>query len=742
MSHASSSPVLSRRGLLAGAGGFAIGFAFRPDAVVDAFAADGSFTPSAWVVIKTDGAVQIACPTSEMGQGIYTSLPLIFAEEMDADWSRVQVVQAEVNDVFNNPVHFKSQGVGGSRSLRGYWLPMRLAGAQTRRILLANAAAHWRVDVAELSTDNGKVVHAATGRVLPYGDIAAFATVPDKPPEVTEKDLKPEAAWRLIGRDVPRVEVPSKVNGSAKFGIDVQLPDMLYASILRSPIATFPHPLYESAPSIPPVAVDDKAALEIEGVTRVVRLPHGVAVIGTDYWATVKGKHALKVDWQPGAKAASYDSVEALDDFTRIARDPSRTGVTRGNTGDYAATARAAARGFAAEYRTEHVYHAAMEPMNATAWVRGDEADVWSPTQGQTWAKETVVKALKLAPERVRIHTTFLGGGFGLKTEQLTTLEAVLLSREMGKPVKVIWSREDDLKNGAYRPSSVQRLEAVVNAEGALTGWKNRTVAASVTLRARTQQFEQFKGYDVVVMSGAAQPYKIDHRHHEYLHEDRGVPVGYWNANGAGLTNFAAECFIDEIAVALKKDPVQYRLAMLPDERGKRVIEAVAAMARWSEAAPDGRARGLAYSDGGEWDCKCAQIAEVSVDGASGRIRVHKIYAAVDPGIVVQPKHLVQQIETSIIFGLGTALRERITLKKGVVQESNFHDYELTRVEDLPDIEVRIVDTGYRKISGAGQPGVPPVAPAIANAVAALTGARVRSLPMLPERVKLALQAR
>lgn len=734
-----SSLTLSRRGLLAGAGGFAIGFAFRPDAVVEVVAANGPFKPSAWVVIESDGIVRIACPTSEMGQGIFTSLPLIFAEEMDADWARVRVVQAEAHEAFINPVHFKSQGVGGSRSLCGYWLPMRLAGAQTRRILIANAAAHWRVDAGELSTDSGKVLHAASGRVLKYEEIAAFATVPDALPQVTEKDLKAETAWRLIGRDVPRVEVPAKVNGSATFGIDVQLPDMMYASILRAPIATFPHPLYDSAPSIAPVALDDKAALEIEGVTKVVRLAHGVAVIGTDYWATVKGKQALKVGWQAGAKAAGYDSVEALDEFTRIARDASRAGVTRGNTGDYAANAASAARTFASEYRTEHVYHAAMEPMNATAWVRGDEADLWSPTQGQTWAKETIVKALKLSPERVRIHTTFLGGGFGLKTEQLTNLEAALLSREMGKPVKVIWSREDDLKNGAYRPSSVQRLEAAVNAEGMLIGWKNRTVAASVTLRARTTQFEQFKGYDVVVMSGAAQPYKIDHRHHEYLHEDRGVPVGYWNANGAGLTNFAAECFIDEIAAGLKKDPVAFRLAMLPDERGKRVIEAVATMARWSEQPLSGRARGIAYSDGGEWDCKCAQIAEVSVNRDTGAILVHKIYAAVDAGIVVQPGHLKQQIETSIIFGLGTALRERITLKKGVVQEANFHDYELTRLQELPDIEISIVDTGYRKISGAGQPGVPPVAPAIANAVAALTGARVRSLPMLPERVKQAL---
>ncbi|AMN44360.1 xanthine dehydrogenase family protein molybdopterin-binding subunit [Rhodoplanes sp. Z2-YC6860] len=735
-------PEISRRTLLGGLGGFALGFVLneRGVEVFEARAQNTSFKASAWVSVATDGTVTLMCPTSEMGQGIYTSLPLIFAEEMDADWSRVRVAQAPVDAVFNNPVHFNSQGVGGSRSMRGYWMPMRLAGARTRQILIANAAARWSVPASEVATEPGKVIHAASGRSMSYGEIASFATVPVDLAALKDSDLKPQANWRLIGRDVPRVEVPGKVNGSAKYGIDVQLPDMLYASVLRPPVATFPHPLYDKATVIGPERVDDGAALAIEGVLKVVKLPHGVAVVGTDYWATVKGKRALKVEWQKGAKSANYDSLEALDEFAATARDPSRSGVTRGNTGDVPAAFNAAAKTFAGEFSSEHVYHAAMEPMNATAWVRGDEVELWSPTQGQTWARDTIVKVLGVPADKVKVHTTMLGGGFGLKTEQLTTVEAVRLSREMGKPVKVIWSREDDVQNGAYRPAAAHRLEAAVDSNGRITGWKHRLVADSVTWRARTSQFEQFKGFDVVVMSGAVTPYNIANKHHEFIHQDRGVPVGYWNANGAGLTNFAIECFIDDIARELGKDPVAIRLEMLSEPRGRRTIEEAAAMAGWGRSR-EGRALGIAYSDGGEWNCKCAQVAEVSVDRASGVIKVHKIFAAVDPGIVVQPGHLKQQIETSILFGLGTALRERITLKQGEVQEANFYDYELTRSAGVPDIEVKIVDTGFKGISGAGQPGVPPAAPAVANAVAALTGVRLRRMPMLPERVKAAMRS-
>ena len=736
----------ARREFLRTTGGLALGFAVAPRlllGVADARAQGtttrtAGLTANAWVHITPRGTILIQCPTSEMGQGIMTSLPLLLAEELDADWDRVRVVQAGASPAFLNPAHFRTQGVGGSRSMRGYWLPMRLAGAQTRRILLANAATHWVVPIGELTTAGGVVRHAGSGRSMGYGEVAAFARVPDGVAQVTEADLKPKSAWHLIGRDVPRVDVPSKVNGSAIYGIDVTLPGLLYASILRPPVATFPHPQFAPDIGIAPIRIEDRDALAIDGVLRVIALGHGVAVIGSDYWATVLGKRALKVEWKKGHRAETYDSQAVLGEFAAIARDASRRGQFResGKVDDAFATATSVVN---AEFTTEHVYHGAMEPLNATAWVRGDEVDLWTPTQGQLWAQEVAAKAGGTVAAKVRVHTTLLGGGFGLKTEQLVNEEAVLLSRAMQQPVKVMWSREDDLKNCAYRPATAQRLEAALGADGGISAWRMRLVADSVTRRARKQSWDATKGYDVVVMSGAASTYSIAHKRHEYIHEDRGIAAGYLNANGAGFTVFALESLIDEIAARQGRDPLAFRLGMLANPRAKRVLEAVAEMAQWQRKRP-GRGLGLAYYDGGEWNCPCAQIAEVSVDRTTGAITVHNIWAAIEPGVAVQPQHLMQQARTGIAYGVGMALRERISIKAGVVQQSNFYDYLVTRATEMPEIEVRIV-AGSDNISGGGQIGVAPVAPAIANAVAAATGVRIRHLPMLPERLKAALPA-
>jgi isoquinoline 1-oxidoreductase beta subunit len=394
-------------------------------------------------------------------------------------------------------------------------------------VLIANAATRLGVPAAELATEPGRVVHAASGRSLDYGEIAAFATLPADLPPVTDKDLKPRDKWRLIGKDVPRVEVPAKVEGKAQFGIDVELPDMLYASILRAPVSNNPHPSFAPDLGIRPLQVDDRAALAIEGVVRVVPLDHGVAVVGTDYWATVLGKRAFKVEWQKGARQESYDSEAVRAEWGRIAGDTGRKGATLRPVGDPEAAFKSAARVIAAVYYSELVYHGAMEPLNATAWVRGDEVDLWSPTQGQTWARDVAAKIAGTVPEKVRVHTTLLGGGFGLKTEQLHNAQAVALAKTMGKPVKVIWSREDDLKHGAYRPAAAQRLAAAIGADGRIDGWHHRVVADSVTRRARGFQWTQFKGYDVIVMVGAATTYKIPHKLHEYVYEERGIPVGY-----------------------------------------------------------------------------------------------------------------------------------------------------------------------------------------------------------------------
>jgi isoquinoline 1-oxidoreductase subunit beta len=741
---AAKGPNKARRTLLAKGGGLALAFVLMPNGVLRALEAracseEGDVDLSAWVHISnSENTITIMCPTAEMGQGIYTSLPLLLAEELDADWRHVRVAQAPSDPAYINPDYNGVQGVGGSRSTQGYWRIMRLAGVQARYILMANAARKWGVSIAECSTMPSHVVHEASKRRISYMEIARFDDIQLDHPQFAEKDLKSPSEWRLIGRDVQRLDVPLKVNGVAKYGIDVQMPGMLYASILRPPVATCPHPLYGDGSENGPVGVDAAEAMKIEGVVNVIELPHGVAVVGTDYWSTVKGKRALKVEWRTGSLASSYDSEAKKREWIAVARDRARKGQTLGNTGNFEEALKSAAQTVAAEYLTDHVHHACMEPFSATAWMLHNDLEVWAPTQGQTWAQQACGRVTGLPADKVRVHTTFLGGGFGAKTEQLPNAEAAILSKILDKPVKVIWSREDDVKHGAYRPLSAQRMDAAISADGKVTGWSHRLVADAVALRARKVLWDRNPGMDGSVAVGLTQPYSISNKHHEYIHQAGGIPVGYWNAVGNGYTIFAVESFMDEIAAKLGMDPLALRLSLITDERGRKVLELVRKMSDW-ERKRDGRALGVAYNHGGRWNCQIAEVAEVSVDRASGRIRVHHVWAAADPGTAIQPKHLVQQLETGIIWGMSAGLREHVTIKEGVVQQSNFHDYSVPRMDEIPEIEIQIVQGAFGQSSGAGQIGVAPMAPAIANAVYRLTGVRLRTMPMLPERVKQAL---
>ena len=731
-----------RRDLLRSAGGLALGFAFGPNLlfkVFDARACEDGLKANAWVHFRPDNTIGIMCPTAEMGQGIMTSLPLVLAEELDADWSLVDVEQAPAAKDYINPGYFGVQGVGGSNSTRGYWTIMRLAGAQARKIMLANAAQFWSVPVAECTTGPSKVMHAASKRELSYGEIAVFSEVVNNPPTVSEKDLKPREQWRLIGRDVQRVDVPAKVNGSAQYGIDVQIPGMLFASLARSPIANTPHPLYGTGGENGPVSYNDSEAMKIQGVVAVIKLDHAVAVLGTDYWATVKGKRALKVEWRKGELASKYDSEAKKTEWAAIARDRSKTGRAVGNAGDFGAAFKQAAQTVSAEYLTDHVHHACMEPFNATAWVRGTEVDVWVPTQGQTWAQQVCAKITGVPAEEIRINTTFVGGGYGAKTEQLMTAEAVTLSKMMNKPVKVIWSREDDVKHGAYRPLTAQRMDAAIAADGKVTAWSHRLVADSVLVRARKVVWDQNPGLDGSVAVGMLQPYGVPNKHHEYVHQLGGVPVGYWNAVGNGFTIFAVESFMDEVAAKIKKDPLQLRSELMTDARGRVVLERLRKLSEWDRPRGDGRALGVAYNHGGAWNCQIGEVVEVSVDRASGAIKVHKVWAVADPGTAIQPKHLRQQLETGIIWGMSAGLREQVVIKSGEVQQSNFYDYPVPRMDEMPEIEIHLVEGAQGQVSGAGQIGVAPMAPAIANAVFKLTGVRMRELPMLPVRVMTAM---
>ncbi|MGQ9368620.1 molybdopterin cofactor-binding domain-containing protein [Azospirillum sp. ST 5-10] len=736
---------LSRRSVLVSAGGLGVAVAFGGVPVladgagmppvaapVVAPVVGGHFRPNAWVTVAADGSVTIISPAVEMGQGIMTTLPLLVAEEMDADWNRVRVVQAPSDaETYGNPGFYGIQLTGGSESTRGYNALLRLTGAQTRLILLSGAATILKVPVTELATEPNRVVHPSSGRSLDYGEIAARAALPDPLPQATEADLKPSDRWRYIGsRTIRRVDVPAKVNGSAAFGIDVQRPDMLYGAVLRAPVQ-----------GERPEAIDDAEARALPGIVRIVPLAYGVGIIGNTVEATRRAKDLLSVSWSATSRVRRYGSARLLDAYRAIGRDTGRPGVQAHSRGDADAAIAGAATVIEVDYMSDHVAHATMEPMNATALVTGDTVELWAPTQGPTGTQGFAAAVAGTTPDKVKVNTTLLGGGFGRKAEADFIEDAVSLAKAVeGRPVKVIWSREDDIRHDKFRPLEAQHVTVGLDAAGTIVGWRHRIVADSIFARTMPSLFEQAGGHDDVVTEGALFNYAVPAHQVEYLRQDNGLAIGFWFAVGVGYTRFAIECVVDEIAAARGVDPVALRLELLKDRpRARAVIETVARMAQWDRAR-DGRGLGLAYSDA--FGSHCAQVAEVSLDRDSGVIRVHKVWCAIDPGVAIQPLHIEAMMMTGITNGTGHALFEQINIVDGEVQESNFDTYRVIRMSEAPDIEVAVVPTPGAPFGGIGQAGLPPTGPAIANAVARLTGGvRLRHYPFTPDRVKAALNA-
>ncbi|PST21887.1 xanthine dehydrogenase family protein molybdopterin-binding subunit [Mesorhizobium plurifarium] len=728
---------LSRRNFLItfGGVGLTVAFAGLPGAAFSATVAPagaGDYRPNAWVFLDADGAISIVSPASEMGQGIMTTLPLIIAEEMDADWDKVRVVQSPSDaEKYGNPGFYGVQLTGGSESTRGYYKMLRLVGAQTRMVILATAADMLRVPVGELTTDLGKVEHKSSGRRLDYGEVAAAGYLPDPLPQATEADLKSPDKWRYIGRrDIPRVDVPSKVNGTAIYGIDVQRPGMLYGAVLRAPVQ-----------GERPKSIEDAEARAARGVLHIVPLSYGVGIIGETVEATLRAKELLQVTWSTSSRVRNYTSDRLLEEYRAAARDLGQAGVAAHSEGDAADAIAGAAKVIEADYMSDHVAHAAMEPMNATALVHGDTIELWAPTQGPTGTQAFAAEVLGTTPDKVKVNTTLLGGGFGRKAEADFIIDAVSLAKVVeGRPVKVIWSREDDIRHDKFRPLEAQHIQVGLDAEGNIVGWRHRIAADSIFARTMPDLFKEQHGHDDVVTEGARFNYAVPAHRIDYIRQDNGLDVGFWFAVGVGYTRFATECMIDEVAAAKGADPLQIRLDLLPDQpRGRKVIETVARMAEW-ERQRDGRALGLAYSDA--FGTHCAQIAEVSLDRKTGAIRVHKVWCAVDPGVAIQPVHIEAMMIVGITNGTSQALLERIDIDNGEVQEANFDTYRVIRISEAPDIEVSVVPTPGSPIGGMGQVGLPPIGPAIANAVARLTGGvRLRHFPFLPERVKAALEA-
>jgi isoquinoline 1-oxidoreductase beta subunit len=731
------SRAISRRSFLITAGGFGVAVAFGGLAgnalgAAVAPAAEGDYRPNAWVTIAADGTVSIMSPASEMGQGIMTTLPLLITEEMDADWDRVRIVQAPSDaETYGNPGFYGIQLTGGSESTRGYYDLLRLIGAQTRKVIVASAAGMLNVPASELATEPGRVVHAQSGRSLGYGEIAADGPLPDPLPQATEADLKKREEWRYIGRrDIPRVDVPAKVDGTAVYGIDVQLPDMLYGAVLRAPVQ-----------GERPEVIDDAEARAVPGVTHIVPLSYGVGIIGETVEATRRAKDLLNVTWSTSSRVRNYTSSRLLEHFRSVARDLRQSGVEAFSEGDADAAIANAAMVIEADYMSDLVCHATMEPMNATALVTGDTVEIWAPTQGPTGTQDFAAEVVGTTPDKVKVNVTLLGGGFGRKAEADFIVDAVSLAREVeGRPVKVIWSREDDIRHDKFRPLEAQHIRVGLDADGNITGWRHRIVADSIFARTNAELFASAGGHDDVVTEGAHFNYAVPAHRIDYIRQDNGLDIGFWFAVGVGYTRFAIECVVDEIAAARGTDPLQLRLELLRDQpRARNVVETVGRMAEWDRER-DGRALGLAYSDA--FGSHCAQIAEVSLNRETGVIRVHKVWGAVDPGVAIQPRHIEGMMIVGITNGTGHALFEQVNIVDGEVQEGNFDTYRVIRMSEAPDIEVAVVPTSGSPVGGMGQVGLPPVGPAIANAVARLTGGvRLRHYPFLPERVKAALEA-
>ena len=703
----------TRRGFLAGAGAaFVVGFTLPHAGRALAAADTPTFAPNAWLRITPDNRITVICGSAEMGQGVLTAIPQLMAEELDADWGSVGVEQAPANAAYNNPA-FGMQATGGSTTIRGHWDVMRNAGATARAMLVAAAAEQWKVPVSECHTESGQVVHRS-GKKLTYGALAEAASRQKPPEKVTLKDPKD---FKIIGQRKKRLDTVGKTNGSAKYGIDVNLPGMLVAVMARAPL-----------PGAKVVKVDDAMAKAVKGVQQVITLPSGVAVLASGYWVAKKGRDALKVDWDLGANTG-LSSAKVTAMLTEGASAPGAVAKQEG------AQDAKAARTVEALYEAPYLAHACMEPMNCTAWVKADGVEIWAGTQSQGPVQGILSQVASVEPGKVKVNTLMLGGGFGRRFAPDFVIDATLLSKMSGAPVKLMYSREDDMAAGFYRPASVAKFTGGLSAEGKATVLKVGVGTPSIMAASGFMKIPP-SGVDAMAREGIADhPYDMASQRIEYGRQEPGPNVWFWRSVGHSQNIFCMESVIDEMAAAAGKDPLEFRRGMLDKQpRYKQVLEVAAAKAGWGSPLPAGVFRGIAVAQ--SFGSYVAEVAEVSVN-ADGSPRVHRVVAAVDCGMTVNPAIIERQIEGAIVFGLSAALYGKITLKDGRVEQSNFHDYPVLRSNEMPKVEVHIV-ASTEKPGGIGEPGTPPIAPAVANALFAATGKRLRSLPFDTEQLKKA----
>ncbi len=658
---------------------------------------------NAWLKIGSDNSVTVLVDRSEMGQGVYTALPMLLAEELEIDLARIKVVAAPVGDAYVNALN-GGQITGTSNSIPDAWDKLRTAGAQARIMLIAAAARAWRVDPGECYAKNG-VVANARGKTLTYGELAAAAAGMPVPKEIK---LKPKADFRLIGTSQARLDTPGKVDGSAEFGLDVKLPGMLYAALAQSPVL-----------GGKVAAVDSAAAQSMPGVRRVLTTSSGVVVVADHFWQALQARNALQITWDPGANVRLDNA--AIQAVLRKAA-AAVPGLVARKDGDVAAALKGAQRTLDAVYELPLLAHATMEPMNCTADVKAGHCDLYVGTQVQQIAQATAATAAGLQPNQVNVMTTLIGGGFGRRLDVDFIPAAVEASKAVGAPVKLIWTREDDMTHDTYRPPIREDVSAGIDGGGKLSAWNMHITSPSITARFDPTNKDPF---DSVVEYAQKYPYAVPNFALSFSRQEIGIDVGYLRSVSHAPNCFVIESFMDEVAAALSKSPLDFRLELLAAKpRLARVLKLAAERAGWGHA-PKGRHQGLALMEG--YDTHMAQVAEISAAG--GELKVHKITCAVDCGQMVNPRIVESQIESGIVFGLSAALWGEVTIAGGRVQQANFNSYRLLRGNEMPELDVHLLPSDEPP-GGIGEAAVPLVAPAICNAIFAATGRRLRSLPI------------
>lgn len=694
-------------------GGLMLGVALPGLLSADARAAGTLYTPNAWVHIADDNTITLLSARSEMGQGVYTSMPMLIAEELNVDIASIKVAIAPPNTaLYGNALLGGPQLTGGSTSVRDGWEKLRVAGAQVREMLISAAATKWNVDRSTLKAESGVV--SGGGRKATYGELAADAAKLPIPEKVAIKDPKD---FRIVGKRTRRLDTPAKTNGTAEFGIDVKLPGMVYASIEMCPVIGGTVKSFDAA-----------KAKAMPGVIDVVQIPDGIAVVADTWWHAKNARQGLTVVWDEGAGAA-------LNDKTMLAGiragAPADKLLPLKAVGDADAVIKASNKVVRAEYVMPLLSHAPLEPMNFTAHYHDGKVDLIGPTQWQDAGQGTVAKVLGVKPENVTLRTTFLGGGFGRRIDIDYIIQAAQISKAVNKPVKLLWTREDDMTHDFYRPQSVHTLAAALGADGKPTAMTFKMVSQSVTGRVFGLPMEV---QDPLMTEAAIAAYEIPASKHEMVKHDAGLRVGYWRSVSHALNAFANESFIDELAAAAGKDPYAYRMSLLEKQpRFANVLKQAADKAGWGTPAAGGRFRGIALMEG--YDTYMAQVAEISMK--DGVPVVHKVTVVADLGRMVNPDTVEAQIQSSIVFGLTAALYGEITLDKGRVQQTNYHQYPLLRMNEAPVIDITLVPS-TEKPGGIGEPATALIGPAVANAMFAATGKRVRRMPFSAEAIKTA----